>query len=282
MDRSRWYSMKRQINPSAVLNFDEMENIQPLPEPEIERIRAEFENTFMGPESSGQLFVSTPGAKLEPWGMTPKEMEYHQSWSQLVDFCMAGFGIGKQAAGMIEDANYATLFATLKQFHLLTLEPKCRRIAAQLTKHLAPFFGPDLLIEIKCKRIDDHEILHERVRILGENRGMTVNEMRKSLGWPVTHEEWGEERVGEQEQMDMPFMEGSGGGDKLGGGMSKSPIKEHSEEGKGKPPEVERHRPKTGDLGKGSLGPRKGLDRWAQKSFYERVRESLGNGNGKH
>ena len=125
MDRSRWYSMKRVLNPSGVLNFEESEGMDPLPTEEIERIRTEFENEWQGAENTGRLFVATPGAKLEPWGAPPRDMEYHQGWDQLVSFVLAGMGITKPAAGMVEDSSYSTLFATLKQFHLLTLQPKC-------------------------------------------------------------------------------------------------------------------------------------------------------------
>lgn len=42
------------INPSAVL---QMEGVMPLPDHEIERIRAEFENDYQGPENFGGLFI---------------------------------------------------------------------------------------------------------------------------------------------------------------------------------------------------------------------------------
>src|SRR5438034_1382792 len=124
-----------------------MEGSEPLPEAEIERIKSDFEANHQGPENVGQLFVGSSGINLEEWGKSPKEMEYYQSWDQLVSFCMAGFGITKPAAGMIEDASYSNLFATLKQLHLLTLRPKAERIARQLTRHLAKFFGDNLVIQ---------------------------------------------------------------------------------------------------------------------------------------
>lgn len=215
MDRSRWYNMKRGISPSAVLQFT-AENAHPLPEEEIERIRTEMENTFQGPENHGQFYVATPGAQLEPWGNKPIEMDYQSGWDQLVSFVLgAGFGITKPAAGMIEDASYSTLFATLKQLHLLTLGPKVNRIAAKFTRQLAKFFGDDLIVEIKCQKIDDHEVLNSKLASLAGNMAITNNELRAALGWPIVKEEWGKERVGTPPQ--QPGMPGGEGGDAMAG-----------------------------------------------------------------
>lgn len=125
MDLSRWYAMKRSINPSAVMNFDEVEGTDPFPEEEIARIHAEWENSFQGPQNSGKLIISPPGDKLEMFGNSPKDMDYKDGWDQLVSFVLAGLGITKPAAGMVDDNSYSTLFATLKQFHMLTLKPIC-------------------------------------------------------------------------------------------------------------------------------------------------------------
>src|ERR1700724_3127381 len=88
MDRSRWYKMQRTINPEAVLNFAESENQTPLPWEEIERIRAEMENEQSGPENAGRLYVATPGASLEPWGTSPKDMDYQAGGDQLTAFIL--------------------------------------------------------------------------------------------------------------------------------------------------------------------------------------------------
>lgn len=125
MDRSRWYAMKRSINPSAVLDLSEVDGSEPWVEAELERIRADIEATMQGPENHGQLLVPPPGGRLEPWGRAPIDMEYQAGWDQLVSFIMGGFGITKPAAGMVEDSSYSTLYATLKQLHLVTLQPEC-------------------------------------------------------------------------------------------------------------------------------------------------------------
>ncbi len=205
MDRSRWYAMKRGIEPSAVLNFDDLGPTDQLPEAEIARIQEEFASMFQGPENVGRLLISAPGSKLEPWGINPKDMDYQSGWEQLVSFVMAGYGITKPAAGMIDNASYATLFATLKQFHLLTLQPKANRIARKINRNLAPFFGDGLTVEIQCQRIDDHDVKNQKISLAMQGMCITKNEVRKELELPPTQEMWGNDIAGFPPQM-MPLV----------------------------------------------------------------------------
>ncbi len=265
IDRSRFYSMRSSINPNAVLQMEGLEAAEPLPEHEVERIREQFEEDHQGPDKHGTLLVSTPGSRLEPWGAAPKDMEYQSGWDQLTAFVLAGFGITKPAAGITEDSAYATLFATLKQLNVLTLDPKCRRIANQLTRRLAPYFndGDDLVIEIETQRIDDHEIEFQRWDKLAQHKCVTVNEFRRAMDVDETEEEWGEERIGDQPQQEgMPGM--PGGGDPAAaamGGAQTNGVEDFFGAG-GQEQQMDdgtSQAPDPGTLNQGSLGPRDGL-----------------------
>lgn len=264
IDRSRWYTMKRTIRPSAVLNLDEVEGMAPLIDAEVRRIHAEWEASHMGDENAGNLIVGTPGGKIEPWGALPVDLDYSDGWSQLVDFAMAGFGITKPAAGMVEDSSYSTLFATLKQLHLLTLQPFCNRVASRLTRRLACFFGDDLIVEIRCPRIDDHDVKEAKLRLLMDGKVITKNQLLRELDMPITKEAWGEELVGAEEARQQQMM---GGGEQGPGGGPRPPDvsgQETPEDARPEPPEITKNRPKTGNLGAGALGPRKGLPRHSE------------------
>lgn len=282
MDRSRTASMRNGINPSAVLNFDEVENgQQDLPWEEIARIQADFQESLQGPDNAGHLYVSAPGSKLEPWGGRPMDMDYPAGWDQVSSFILGALGITKPAAGMVDDSSYSTLFATLKQLYWLTLDPKCNRVAQKFTRHLAPFFGDNLIIEIRCKRIDDHDVNFGKVEKLTTLKGMPKSAIRVAL-----------------ELMDIaptPELvdELSEAGDEQGGGMPPGAAPpaampgETPPEAKPNPPEVEAARPDPGNLSAGALGPRKSINRIAsaldkrvkQKSFYEQTVEVLRNGH---
>lgn len=298
MDRSRFYTMKRSVNPSAVLNMDGMDGGEPLPETEILRIKAEFAEAHQGPENHGNLFVSSPGTRLDWFGALPKDMDYQSGWNQLVSFVLAGFGITKPAAGIIEDASYSTLFATLKQLHVLTLGPMCKRIGDRLTKKLAPMFGDDLLIEIKCPRIDDHDLLNNRLSLLMAAKAITKNEIRKNCDFPLTQSEWGKDMAGTDSN---PEGGAAGGlGALLAGAMQgQGPGGAPPQEGPPEQGEQERGRPRPGPEGRGARGPMKRLlfdvdeviTREAngkiprkylqanQKSLYHLAREVIRNGH---
>ncbi|HYF53881.1 MAG TPA: phage portal protein, partial [Salinarimonas sp.] len=293
IDRSRHYSMRRSINPSAVVNFEDMDGAQPLPEEEIERIRAEFEEDQMGPENAGRLYVSPPGGKLEQWGSRPIDMDYPRGWDQLTSYILGGFGITKPAAGMIEDSSYSTLFATMKQLHWQTLDPMCQRISSQITRTLAPFFGDDLIVEVRCKRIDDHDVKNALLQILMAGKAVTKNELRKECGFGVTSEDWGSEIATMMAEDEIASGGKTGnlgilteGGDGFSGSRTSAERL--------LPAEVSASRPDPGRMGLGALGsydqvgmsrkPAEGrlgkhLDGAADKSFYDRVREVMRNGH---
>ncbi len=285
IDRSRHYKMRRGSNPDAVLQASEGESAAPLDTTEVDRIHAEWENEQAGPENHGKLIVGTPGYNLEPWGgPSPREMDFGQSWDQLTSFIMGGvFGITKPAAGMVEEASYAGLFATIKQLHLTTLQPDCDDIGGELTRHLAPFFGDNLIVEIRTKRIDDHEIRERWLRLLMEAKAITKNQMLKELEFPTTEEPWGDDIAGdpspkeekqEEQQAEAQMMRGTTTDREQELGLGEGYVGKTEETDRNEAPESANSRPETGSLNQGSLGPRKSI-----KSFYEQVKGSL-NGNG--
>lgn len=299
MDNSRWYAMKRSINPSAVLQCDlEGEGgTNFLPEEEINRLKAEFEADFEGPENAGRLFIAN-GGKLEPWGNKPIDMDYPAGWDQMTSFLMgAGFGVSKPAAGMIEDSSYSVLYATLKQLYWQTLDPKCHRVGAKFTRHLAPYFGDDLIVEVRCRPINDHEIVNGKISTAISAKAITKNEVRKMLDMEVTKEEWGDEIAGKEDQeQQQPGAPPGGTGIMPPDGKPKpisskpkppdqepgeeNPAAAEAESEREEPSEVTKSRPRPGGLGKDSLGPRmKRMIPVRRKSVYDQVREAIRNGS---
>ena len=289
IDKSRHYKMRGSINPSAILNLTDMEGSQPLPESEIERMHAEWEAQYQGSENHGKLIIGAPGGKLEEWGSRPVDMDYSVGWSQLLDFILGGgFGITKPAAGMVEDSSYSTLFATIKQLYVLTLQPEADDIAGELTHHLAPFFGDNLIIEIRCKRIDDHDITFTKIDKGLQANVLTKNQVLKMLELPTTQEPWGEEMAGAAEQQSgVPGETPAKGPQEIQDAEGRKAEREASRQAKTEkqelpePPEVTKTRPKTGNLGRGALGPRKNLGQFKRKSLYDKVREVIANGHDK-
>ena len=284
IDTGRWYANKNIVAPSVMLNptSSEGDATEPIPEQEIERIVAMLENQFMGMENVSKILFGTPGWKLEKWADTPDKMMFESGWDQLMNFIAGAFGVTKPVMGMTDDASYSTLYASLKQFSLQTIQPECDDIGAELTHHLAPFFGDDLIIEIRSSRINDHEIKHQKVSLAAQYGVIRNNEMRKELDFDLDpDEEWGNELVGVEpadvpQEMGQPDVSGQAVENAANGRPEPPPLEEPEEDEQ----EIEQTRPRPGPLGAGSLGPRKSL-RPQVKSFYDRVTEVISNGNGR-
>jgi phage portal protein BeeE len=266
MDTSRHAMMRRTIHPSAVINMQEMENMQPLPTSEIDRIVAEFEAAFMGPENQGHLMIAPPGGKIEPWGTTAEEMGYKDGWDQLTAFCLGGIGITKPVAGMTDSSSYAQLYAALKQFYFQELEPGLNDLAADITRSLAPFFGDDIIVEVRGK---------QKISSAVTGKYMTKNEARKMQDLPITTEPWGDEIVGFEKPQEQPgaaqpgeeMVPGAVAENETGGSDDQEFQQLEAEFGGEEENEPEKERPTPGPLGEGSLGPRKFLDLGKRKVF---------------
>ncbi len=296
IDRSRWYGMKRSVNFSGVLDMSEIEGVDSLNDDEIERLQTMWEE-FQGPEAHGGLFIPPPGGKLDQFGQRPIDMDWQSGFDQLASLVLGGFGITKPAAGMVEDTNYSILFATLKQLYMVTLEPECDDIAAKLTRFLAPYFGDNLIIRIRAKPINDHEITMQKIDKGTQCKCMTKNEVRKALDMPVTMDAWGDEIAGTEKVEEpppgmaggmpgMPMEMPQGAPQAAPGAPQEQPVGPDGQpvEGEAGGPgeaaaptgdidaeidalleeelaigeaEGEQGRPKTGPIGEGSLGPYK-------------------------
>jgi phage portal protein BeeE len=279
MAESRWNALKKVIDPSAVLSTqstgEAAEGTAGFPEAEIERMLAEIENEKQGTSNVGKLFIPPPGWKLEPWMNNLRDLQYTEGWEQMVSFLMAALGISKEAAGMIGSTAYAQLFAALKQLHWLTLDPLCYRIAQKFTMHLGHFFGDNLVIEIKPKKIDDHEVIFNKINAAQTAVAIKKGEVRKLLDLPLTGEEWEEDMAGDpspkQEQQMQEEQQAAQQQQQQEGDMAKEQAAKDGElqdkqtqlEGAKEGLEwvddknsVDKERPKTGSLNAGSLGPK--------------------------
>ena len=139
-------------------------------------------------------------------------------------------------------------------------------------------------MEIRTKRIDDHEIKNGKIQMLMSAKAITKNEVRKEMDMPLTKEDWGKEIAGEEggqeQQPGMPGMPGQGQGPEqpeerttigtADEGME--PANAQAEAEREEPKEIGESRPRTNTLGRGALGLRKSLNGGTKKVFA----------NGKH
>lgn len=163
---------------------------------DLNRLRIQLEAVAAGPNNAGKILFIPGGTGIERMSNTPMEMGWTEGWSQLVEFVLAAYGVPKSIAGLQDDTSYASLYASLKQFNLLTLDPYCRLIRDCFTKQvLQRWFGHSLYMHLKPERIDDHELRERQLSLLTQIGGITINELRKEYRMPPVEEKWGEDRA---------------------------------------------------------------------------------------
>jgi len=249
VDQARLSTQQRGIDPSACMTFDPQTFI-PLMN-DIPRLRAQLEAINAGPANAGKIWINPFGGDIKPFSHAPKDMAWESGWEQLVSFVLAAFGTPKGVAGMSDDDSFATLWARLKQYYIISLCPLLRKISGKHTKHvLRKFFGPKLYMKLTPERIDDRELLEKQLTLDCQIGLRTKNEMRKIRELPPIEgpegDEWAKTGAGQQQ----PGQEQ----------MGAEPVIQKGPRGAGrveeKPEEIEQARPRNlGGLG--ALGPRK-------------------------
>jgi phage portal protein BeeE len=237
IDRARWSAQQKGIDPTIAMTFDP--NVFDPDEADLTRLRAQLEALYAGPHNAGKILFNPFGSTVSKLSNTPMEMSWQEGWAQLVDFVLASYDVPKSVAGLQESVSYATLYSSLRQFYLLSLNPLLNKIAGRFNKHLIrPYFGPDLVLQLRGQKIDDENI--EELRFANDLKAgvRTVNERRKYLG--LDPKPWGEERAwGTNEPQDLPAK-------------TTEPVSDPDERA------VDSTRP-ANPLAAGSLGPRKSL-----------------------
>lgn len=191
VERSRTYGMKQSIRPSAILAMDKGEVFPD--QAELDRIKQEFNSKHGGEHNMGRVVVTQAGT-LQPWNGDHSGMGWEAAWSQLCDFVLSVFGVTKSLAFMAEDTSYAALYASIKQFNLLSMSPLLSLVGDTLNVQLVwPRFGEDHFVELTPKKIDDEDLQLRRVQVGIGCGAFEVNELRTMWGYET--KPWGNVRA---------------------------------------------------------------------------------------
>jgi len=194
VDRSRSYMMRQGINPSGVVELDPQANMPD--QDELDRLKEEFAAKYGGPENTGRVAVMSPGAKLSPWSRSSTDMGFEQAWSQLVDFVLSAFGTTKILAFMAEASSYAALYASLKQFNVLSMSPLLQLLADCVNCQLVwPHWGDDHSVEFIPAAIDDKDQRRQNLSLAVSVGALTYDELRAGLDMDPVDGDWGKERA---------------------------------------------------------------------------------------
>jgi HK97 family phage portal protein len=114
----------------------------PLTPVQIERLRAQFESRFAGPDAAGKLVITHEGADILPFTTSPREMDFIDSARATRDRILGVFGVPPAVLGLVEDFNRANAEAAQMLFARDTLAPKLKLIAARITQDVCSQFLP--------------------------------------------------------------------------------------------------------------------------------------------
>ncbi|MEO2089052.1 MAG: phage portal protein [Gemmataceae bacterium] len=248
IDQSRFQGMMQGCQQTVALEFDPA--VKDPDEADLKRIRAEWQKIYEGAQGYGKLAILSPGGKLNKFATEPDKMAWQEGWTQLADFILAAYQVPKAVTGMSGDLTYATLYASLKQFYLMSLDPRLQKFGANLTHHwVQPTYGDEFLLEFEAKRIDDEQLTQAKIANAQKTGSLTHQELRRLNGWAdldAAKHPWVLERATAA----------------AGPAADKTPEKpqDGSPDGREQDPAVESSRPDNGE-GDGSLGPRKDFGR---------------------
>lgn len=182
IDRMRWAAMKNQASPSLIITPGS--DIEP-DEQMLDRAAKRFNEKYGGPENAGRALFLSGKAEVTQLGASPRDMDYQSGFDQAGRAIMAGHGTPPIAAGAAGSGSYAALYAELKQFTELTIQPILDFLAEEDTERLAPQFGEGLTIEYEAVAIDDPDLLEKRLdRDIKAGNVLTVKEYRALRGLP--------------------------------------------------------------------------------------------------
>ena len=208
IDIARWNTQQKGVDTSLVVNFDP-KVYNPNNQPDLNRLRVQMEAMYSGPTNAGRFLLTPIGTSMSKLSNSPNEMAWESGWDQLVKFVMAAYGCPAPIAGLSDASTYATLYASLKQFNLISLDPHLQRIQNKLNNsYVQPYFGSDLYLKLGSQKITDEDMDIKKFQLGLQGKSIKRNELRKFLELPADKTSVGDEYIGvekitEHEKLDV-------------------------------------------------------------------------------
>lgn len=208
LDASRWYEMENGTFPGTILKFDPKYFGGNGPgEPEMKRLRAQYEAKTKGKENAGRVVGLPPGMDVAAQNRTPVEMNYLETSDQLQSYVMSGIHqVSKTIAGFTEEVSYASSAVSLANFLNRTMAPKQTFMGQVATEHLAREFGENLVIYWPDRSPDDRVQKLAEMNSAAANGGTCPNDWRRFMDLPLWEHGGDDPLVGGRE---LPYGTGT-------------------------------------------------------------------------
>jgi hypothetical protein len=180
IDKSRFATQTQ--GPQQTVGF-ELPDGTNLDEAAMTRYRTQLKALYGGPDKAGEFLIAYGGARFRQISTAPAEMMWQEGWTQLVDFILAAYGVPRSVAGLQQDTSYATLYASLRAFVILSLGPLLDRFAQGWTRHLIqPTYGDEFGLLIRPKEFKDESLLEQQIGNDLKAGAILVEELRDLRG----------------------------------------------------------------------------------------------------
>jgi hypothetical protein len=182
VDQSRFSTMMQGCEQTVALELDAQTTNPDTSD--LRRIREEWQKVYAGSKNAGKLVITPPGGKLSKFSTEPDKMAWESGWSQLADLILACYQTPKAITGMSGDLTYATLYASLRSFYLMSLIPRLQKFSGGLTQlWIQPTYGDEYFLELEAKKIDDEQLEQTKVANAQKSGSLTHQELRRLNGW---------------------------------------------------------------------------------------------------
>lgn len=171
IDESRKAAMDHGFNPDAVVT------IEGVNQETLNRTATSMNNTHGGARNARKIaFFNGKSVSVDKLSTAPKDMDYEKGWDQMVKYALALFGVPPGTAGIAEATSYAQLYASLRQFYSLKMQPFAKAFGAFLTKHVAEDIDKNAVIQIDVPDIDDKEMEQKKWEAAAMNGFVSRNQ----------------------------------------------------------------------------------------------------------
>lgn len=149
------------------------------PPDEVARVQAIVSDRYGGARNAGQTVVAdADGVDLKALQTSRKDMDYQAARQAVTEFCLSLFGV-PAAVLMGSNTSYSQLYASIQQFHTLTLAPLAHAVGQFLTQRVArKFYGDDYKVELVLPPVNDPELSIRWLSAGSDSKTRTVNEIR--------------------------------------------------------------------------------------------------------
>lgn len=157
---------------------------------QLSRIEQQVKQRHGGARNSRRMFFLGGGeaeAKYDVRQLSPnvRDMDFPDGRATMLEFCLALFGVPMDLVLGHGESSYSTLYATIKKFHLLTLQPDANDWADLYSRWLCDPWTKkpgDYRIKLTVPTIDDEQLEQSQQKI--DQNITPVNERRAKQGLP--------------------------------------------------------------------------------------------------